>query len=350
MKSDNLKSKFAKSLLGMLLVISCLSCELAYIVVDVVDPPSLPLPIEVTGISLNNRLADSVISFKGTDLMLSGASAKEISSISSLKVMNGIEEVFELGERFYVAGKLQESTVYNGSGELPERIPEQSVREICSNQESEVLLSLESLWYDTDVSYDSFLASEPKDQNKIWSNTVTYDMRKVEYFNGILSVKIKLGWRLYEPSSGSVMYEGYQEDSVYYEVQGRSIEEAEKKLPSTLNVVEKAGFLTGVKISEQLSPSLNTVERFFYKNGNKDFKDAYQLVKFRRWDDAAQIWEPYLASNHKASKAMACYNMALVNEMDGNLEEAIDLLKTAGELAPWEEIQEYKKVLNNRKK
>ena len=47
---------------------------------------------------------------------------------------------------------------------------------------------------------------------------------------------------------------------------------------------------------------------------------------------------------------MACYNMALVNEMDGNLQEAIDLLKTAGELAPWEEIQEYKKVLNNRKK
>ena len=275
----------------MLLVISCLSCELAYIVVDVVDPPSLPLPIEVTGISLNNRLADSVISFKGTDLMLSGASAKEISSISSLKVMNGIEEVFELGERFYVAGKFQESTVYNGSGELPERIPEQTVREICSNQESEVLLSLESLWYDTDVSYDSFLASEPKDQNKIWSNTVTYDIRKVEYFNGILSVKIKLGWRVYEPSSGSVMYEGYQEDSVYYEVQGRSIEEAEKKLPSTLNVVEKEVFNRCENIGA-VATSFNTVERFFYKNGNKDFKDAYQLVKFRRWDDAAQIWEP----------------------------------------------------------
>lgn len=335
---------------AILLVISSLSCELAYIVVDVVEPPSLPLPSEVTGISLNNRLADSVISFKGADFMLSGTNAKEISSITSLKVMTGIEEVFELGELFYIAGKYQNSTVLDGSGVLPARIPEQTVKEICSDHNGEVLLSLESLWYDTDVSYDSFLASEPKDQNKIWSNTVTYDVRKVEYFNGLLSVNIKLGWRVYEPSSGAILYEGYQVDSVYYEVQGRSKEEAEKKLPSTLNVVEKAGFLAGVKISEQLSPSLNTVERYYYKNGNKDFKEAYQLVKFRRWDDAALIWEPYLSNNHKASKAMACYNMALVKEMEGNLDEAINLIETAGELAPWDEIQEYKKILDRRKK
>lgn len=339
---------FRISILGMVLIASTLSCELAYIVVDVVEPPPLPLPENVTKISLNNRLTDSILNFTGDDFMLKGSNLKEIRSIAALKTIGGMEEVFLKKESFMVTGKMLESTVMEDADDLPIRISAQTIREICTEQDCDVLLSLESLWFSSDISYDSFLAKEPRNQNQIWSNTITYDARRIEYFNALLTVHIKLGWRVYEPESGAVLYEGYQRDSVFYEVQGRSEEEAEKKLPSTLNVVEKAGFLTGIQISERLSPSLITVERYYYRSANKDFGKANELAKFRRWDDAANLWEPYLSSSHKAVKAMACYNMALIHEMDGNLEEAKRLVNIAAGLVPWEEVIEYKKVLDSR--
>ena len=339
---------FYKWIISIAVVVSTFSCQLAYIVVDVEVPPPLPLPSDVTKIALNNRLTDSILTFNGDDFMLKGSNVKEISSIASLKVIKGIEEVIEKGDRFIIAGRALESTILDESGDLPSELSEQTISRICTDNKADVLLSLESLWYSSDIIYDSFLAKEPKDQNKIWSNTITYDVRRVEYFNALLTVKIKLGWRAYDPVNAKVIYEGYQEDSVFYEVQGRSNEEAEKKLPSMLNVVEKAGFIAGIKISEQLTPSLHTVERYYYKNGNKDFREAYQLVKFRRWNDAAEIWKPYLSSQHKTIKAMAYYNMALIEEIDGNIEQARKLINTATELYPKEEVYKYKRILDNR--
>ena len=343
-----MRFRFHKWIIAIVVVVSTWSCQLAYIVVDVEVPPPLPLPSDVTKIALNNRLTDSILTFNGDDFMLSGSSRKEISSIAALKVMKGIVEVIEKGDRFIITGRALESTILKEPGDLPSKLSEQTINRICTDNKADVLLSLESLWYSSDITYDSFLAKEPKDQNKIWSNTIAYDVSRVEYFNAQLTVRIKLGWRAYDPVDAKVIYEGYQEDSIFYEVQGRSNEEAEKKLPSTLNVVEKAGFLAGIQMCEQLSPSLYTVERYYYKNGNKDFREAYQLVKFRRWSDAAEIWKPYLSSHHKTIKAMACYNMALIEEMDGNLEQARNLINTAMELYPQEEIFKYKRILDDR--
>jgi hypothetical protein len=161
-------------------------------------------------------------------------------------------------------------------------------------------------------------------------------------------VNIELGWRIYDGNSGKIIYQGYQKDSTSYEVQGRSKEEANKKLPSVISAVEKAGYIAGMNVLKRISPAYSTVERYYYKNLNSDFRKAYQLVKFRRWEDAAKYWEPYLQSDNLKIKAKAAYNMALIAELHGELKLAHDLIKEAGELWPGKDVEAYRKIIEER--
>ncbi|MCD6598703.1 MAG: hypothetical protein J7L04_13500 [Bacteroidales bacterium] len=333
----------------MVLLTLISSCKLAYIVVDIPIQPELPLPVHMKNVWLNNRLTDSLkIQQIKRNYMLKGNAKDEIISVAAVRVIKGLEEIIKEGDRFDFKGVYFKSTLTSGLDKLQDPIPEEEISKLCKEYGSVVLVSLESIDYSTSVSYKSFMASEPKDNNKIWTNTITYDSRKTEYFNGMMKVIITLGWRIYDSSTGKSIYQGYQTDSIKYEVQGKTKEEANKKLPSIINAVEKAGFVAGINVMKKVSPTYLTVERYYYKNVNQDFRKAYQLVKFRKWHDAANYWEPYLSDSNPKIKAMAAYNMALVAELDGNVKLAIKLINGAYELHSSNDILEYKEVLEFR--
>ncbi len=325
------------------------SCRLAYIVVDIPIQPELPLPAEMKNVWLNNRLTDSLkIQQIQRNYMLKGNAKDEVISVAAVRVIKGLEEIIKEGDRFDFKGVYFKSTLTSGLNKLQDPISEEEVSRICKECGSVVLVSLESIDYSISVTYKSFMATEPRDNKKIWTNTITYGSRKTEYFNGMMKVNITLGWRIYDSSTGKSIYQGYQTDSIKYEVQGKTKEEANKKLPSTINAVEKAGFVAGINVMKKVSPTYLTVERYYYKNVNQDFKKAYQLIKFRKWHDAANYWEPYLSDNNYKVKAMAAYNMALVAELDGNVKLAIQLINGAYELHSSNEILEYKEILESR--
>lgn len=333
----------------MILLTSFSSCKLAYIVVDIPIQPELPLPVQMKAVGLNNRLTDSLIILQTkTDYMLKGNSKDEIISVAAIRVIKGLKDAIENGDRFDFKGYYYKSTLNTGLSRLQDPIPKEEVSNLCKKCDTDVLVSLESIDYRTSVSYESFFASEPKDNKKIWSNTITYDERKTEYFNGIMKVNITLGWRIYDSSSGKFIYQGYQTDSIRYEVQGKTKEEANKKLPSIINAVEKAGFVAGISVMKKVSPTFSTVERYYYRNANPDFKKAYQLVKFRRWEDAAKYWEPYLSGNNPKINAKAAYNMALVTELEGDVKKAYKLISDAYDLHPSDDILKYKETIENR--
>lgn len=338
-----------QSCLIIILLTSFSSCKLAYIVVDIPIQPELPLPVQMKTVGLNNRLTDSLnIQQTKTDYMLKGNSKDKIISVAAIRVIKGLKEAIEDGDRFTFKGIYYKSTLTTGLNRQQDPIPEEELSNFCKKCDIDVLVSLESIDYRTSVSYESFFASEPKDNKKIWTNTITYDLRKTEYFNGIMKVNITLGWRIYDSRSGKSIYQGYQTDSIKYEVQGKTKEEATKKLPSNINAVEKAGFVAGLNVMKKVSPTFSTVERYYYRNANPDFKKAYQLVKFRRWEDAANYWEPYLSGTNLKINAKAAYNMALVAELEGDVKKAYQLISDAYDLHPSDDILKYKETLEYR--
>lgn len=333
----------------IILLASFSSCKLAYIVVDIPTQPELPLPVQMKYVGLNNRLTDSLqMQQIQRDYMLKGNAKDEIIYVAAIRVIKGLEEAMEDSDRFDFRGIHFISTLSSGLNKLQDPISEEEISEFCKDCDSDVLVSLESIDYKTSVSYESFMAREPRDNKKIWSNTITYDERKTEYFNAKMKVNITLGWRIYDSNTGIYIYQGYQTDSIKYEVQGKSKEEANKKLPSINNAVEKAGFVAGISVMKKVLPTYSTVERYYFKNANPDFKKAYQLVKFRKWQDAANYWEPYLSDNNHKISAKAAYNMALFAELEGDLKRAYRLISEAYELQPSDDVSKYKEIIENR--
>ena len=69
----------------------------------------------------------------------------------------------------------------------------------------------------------------------------------------------------------------------------------------------------------------------------------------RYWDKAAEYWEKNIENPKPKIAGSARYNLAIFNEINGKLEEAIDLVESAGTQYQHKLIKAYLQILNNRK-
>ena len=112
--------------------------------------------------------------------------------------------------------------------------------------------------------------------------------------------------------------------------------------------VENAGRLAGIDLSSRLYPIRTTVERVLFIKGSKDFKIANRYLKQRHWTSAAIIWKKYANDPDKKIASASLFNLAVINEMEGNIEEAIRLAKQAGEINEASIIKEYILLLEEK--
>ena len=84
-------------------------------------------------------------------------------------------------------------------------------------------------------------------------------------------------------------------------------------------------------------------------SGNDDFKEANKFVKMRYWERAAEFWEKNRDNPDTRIAASAKYNLALIQEMNGNLDEAIQLAENAYNEVPKKLINSYIRILKDRK-
>ncbi len=326
------------------------SCKMGYIVVDVEEAPRLKFDQEISSLVLNNRITDtSALKISATkNVVISGTSDEAIPSLAALKVISSVAAAIYDKDVYFLHGARIRFPNLKDVGKFPEPILPASVLRICENCGADAIFSLEGFRYEITSQHESVIRRAVDAPELVRDNTIFLFRPTEEYHNIILKTFVELGWRIYSGIDGSIMYEGWLSDSVRYEVQGKSKEDAEKALPSSLNVVEKAAFIAGENILSEISPSYQTVERHYFKKGNPGFRKAYQLVKFRRWDDAAAIWRPYISDTDHKIKAMALYNLALVAEKNGDLLTAKDLIDQAVSLYPIEDIILYQGIIMQR--
>lgn len=98
--------------------------------------------------------------------------------------------------------------------------------------------------------------------------------------------------------------------------------------------------------ADEFSSSIKNIKRYYYKSGNNDFIRADYYLSQKEYDKAKDIWYKYIYSS-KDIRGQAYVNLALYYEINGDLSQAIELVKKAvaigNELAP-----KYLKVLEKR--
>ncbi len=322
-----------------LILIGCSSTNSVTLTVQ--EPARVSVPANVTKIGVINRTVregkrsrletiDQVLSVKNRDLDSLGAAAG----------LNGLLEELSKADRFDVVSSVQPDDLdMPAYGVFPAPLPWDDVEEICAEHDLNGLISLE--WYDTDTSID-------------------YDMRKVTH-KGPLSVNVPLpehhaevkttirtGWRIYDHMGRYIVDEYDITEAVVTTGRGINPVEAVKAISGRTEAVQSISGDIGRVYAMRVLPYWTRVTRQYYVRGNDRFTVAKRRAQTGNWEGAAELWLKETTNSNARIAGRAHYNMAIMSEIRGEIDESIDWARTAYEEYGDKRALDYVRTLQAR--
>ncbi|MFC2152269.1 DUF6340 family protein [Bacteroidota bacterium] len=139
-------------------------------------------------------------------------------------------------------------------------------------------------------------------------------------------------------------------DTLLWDATGYSKVEVERKMPSVERSIREASYYAATDYADRIFPGWKLETRYYFHLGNKDFEQAAQYVKEYKWNEAIDIWEKYFDDIDKEIASRACFNLALANEMLGNLDLAIAWAESSNNIKYKSRTRYYISKLKSRQK
>ena len=219
-------------------------------------------------------------------------------------------QLFNSGRYDVVIPKERNLTNFLPSTLRPEPLDSEFVSAMCQNFNTNALLVLES--FSEDVKTDFEKGYQPD-----------FSGNMVEIYYGALDVSYHSHWRLYDPKYPEKTREFGVSDTIYWDAYGNTAEEMYMKLPSIKEALIEGGVVTGQDLANKIAPQWKDARRHLFATGNKEIDKAIPLAEKGNWDEAQKIWEEYANSGSKSRRSKIEFNLALANEMNGDIEKAI---------------------------
>jgi hypothetical protein len=317
--------KLPITLLGIVvLCYSCSSTNLMSLSVNEPAPVSLPPAAKTAAVVNRSRAADDsrtvdaihrTLNLESKDLQAQGAGAS----------LTGLTDALIRGNRFASIKNLNNLDLRSyGAGVFPVYLSWDTVEKICRENNADVLFSLEL--FDADSKLNLNLAAYGQGSN--------------------VNTRVKTGWRIYDPSTRSILdqYVVYRDLSF----QGGSILATGSALLGQKEAVIKAGTCAGQDYATRIIPYSQRVSRFYYVRGSGSFIVAKRMAQAGDWDEAAKLWKQETNNPSRKVAGRACYNMAIISEINGDLNGALAWAKKAYEVYRTPYALDYVNILSQR--
>lgn len=314
-KSRSLYKSISLLFIGSIL---CSCSSMNSLTIPVTEPAPVFLATTIQTIGVINRSVpseenermdqiDKILSVEGVNLDKEGAQ----------KLLTGLLDELEISNRFIEAKIIDIPEVQNPAlGVYPSELSWSTIENMCRENEVDAIFALS--FYDTDTKVD-YKAVPVKIVGPLGMN-----IPAIEH-HATTRTFIKTGWRIYDPINKYIADEFVINDEV--SVTGIGINPM--KAVEAIVVGRKKDILhasngIGHTYALRLVPYRRRVNRDYYVKGTGNFETAKRRAQTGNWDGAAELWE-LETSNPKAKLAgRAYYNMAIINEINGQLDIAID--------------------------
>ncbi|MBS9462136.1 hypothetical protein KIM67_06915 [Flagellimonas sp. 389] len=298
-----------------LLVMGCSATN--RLTLGVTEPALVSLPQDVKTIGVINRsLAsekhnaidkiDKILSLEGLNLDREGASAA-IKGLTTELERNGQFEAIKIIDSV--------KAIRKGLGVFPAQLPWELVERICAENNVDVLFSLEFYDTDTQADYQATIVNIPNDlgiKAKVPGHRVT------------LRTLIKNGWRIYDSKSKQILNQFISNDEIVSRGEGinpiKAVEAVIARKEGVMQVSNQLGTNYGLNL-RQLH---RRVARDYFVRGTDNFIIAKRRAQTGDWDGAADLWNAEVENPKRKVAGRAYYNMAIINEINGDLQKAID--------------------------
>jgi hypothetical protein len=317
--------KIPLTLLGIIVV--CYSCSSTNLMsLSVTEPACVSLPPNAKTAAVvnrsfatdDNRTVDAIhrtLSLESKNLQAAGAGAS----------MTGLTDALIRSNRFVSVKKLSNLDLRScGAGVFPVYLSWDTVERICRENHADVLFSLEL--------FDA-------------GSTVGLNIANfVQVLN--MKTQVKTGWRIYDPSTRTILDQYF----IYRDLncQGGNYLTVSSAQLGRKEAVIRAGNRTGEDYATRIIPYSIRVSRFYYVRGNGSFSVATRMARAGDWDGAAHIWREATNSSSGKVAGRACYNMAIISEINGDLNGALQWARKAYEVYRTPYALDFVNILQRR--
>jgi hypothetical protein len=330
--------------LFLLILISFLlaSCKMNHLYLNVIEPAPVTLSPHIKKVGVINRstptdetkildVLDKALSLEGVNLDKDGAE-QAITGLSSELLNNSrFDEVRNLSDIDFRTPSLM--------GIFPVPLSWDIVSKICKETGSDALFALE--YYDTDTK----LRYSTRDGGakavlgvKIPDIVHQADMETI----------VKTGWRIYDPANKTIADEYHHVQSVVFTGIGITPLVAVAGLIGRKDAIIEVSNKAGHGYALRLIPYELRVIRDYFVKGTNNFKIAKRKALVGKWNEAAELWEQETTNPKRKVAGRATYNMAIINEINGNLPDALAWAQKAWEYYKIRQALRYVDILENR--
>ncbi len=178
-------------------------------------------------------------------------------------------------------------------------------------------------------------------------NTHLGNITAVEHEAKMLT-KVQTGWIINDLQGRAIVDEYKMSDALTFSGRGINPVKAAASLVGRKEAVKRVSNNIGQNYATRLIPYYIRVTRDYYVKGNKNFKKGKRKARTGNWDGAAEIWLKETKNSKDKLAGRACLNMAIIEEMNGNLEKALEWAQKSYEDYNIKIARDYTKILNNR--
>jgi hypothetical protein len=304
----------------ILLISSC--SKILYVYIKVMEPAPIYVPPKIKTVVVVNRTYVSEEKKSKVVNVLEGALSQQLpyqDQIGGESCVQGLVDQLNQLPRF----KAQLATKYKlygtGTHLFPQAMEWTLVNELCKVYSADAVIALEV--FTTDNIHDVKPIRKERNVNG-----------KVEYYTeweALLGIKLEAGYRIYDPATKIILDQNTFMDQRQWTGSGPNQILAIANCPPQMKMTQDGGYYAGSQYAYKISPKWITVTREMYKRGNDDFKRAGRLCSTGQWDQAAEVCKPYTNDPSPKIAGRACQNMAVVAEVNGDLDGAVSWAQKA---------------------
>ena len=311
-----------KNIIIIMTAMLIVSCKTQQLYLNVTEPAPVTLSADIRKVGVINRsmptdetklidILDKAFTLEGVNLDKDGAE-QAVSGLSD-ELLNDsrFEEVKTLNDIDFRTTKF---------GPFPVPLSWDNVDKICSETGTDALFSLESFDTDTHISYST--------HNVEVKSPLGFRIPALEHQADMETI-VKTGWRIYDPANRVIADEFNHFQSIVFSGRGLNPLLALNALTGRKAAVQEVSNKAGHSYALRLLPYRVRVMRDYFVKGTGNFKIARRKAQMGYWDDAGTLWEKETNNPKSKIAGRACYNMAIISEINGDVETALAWVQKA---------------------
>jgi hypothetical protein len=295
---------------------SCSSTNL--LTISVTEPAPVYVPSNIRSIGIVDRSLPSdknKENINNLDKILS-AEGKNLDKDAARESVVGLFDELINNNRFSEVKIIENVDVRSpGLGVFPAALSWNTIEQICYENNVDAIFVLS--FYDTDTKID--YKAVPVEVE----GPLGIKVPAVEHHAAIATL-IKTGWRIYDPVNKLIPDEHLVNDEVVSTGIGinpvKAVEAIIGRKEAVLQVSNNIGHYYALRIL----PYRIRVARRYYVRGTNNFKIAKRRARTGNWDGAAELWDREVLNPKRKVAGRACYNMAVINEINSDLYTAVE--------------------------